>query len=86
MAVEAQKYIKAGLTKDCRSKLLDFYDTVALAKDHDDIDPPRNRSRVLNVPHFMRHKMSHLPRGVSRYLESVNLQTLSRYYYYYYDL
>lgn len=38
MAVEARKYIKAGLTKDSRSKLLDFYDTVALVKDHDDID------------------------------------------------
>jgi hypothetical protein len=38
MAVEACKYINAGSTKDSRERLLDFYDTVALVEDHDDID------------------------------------------------
>src|SRR4029077_11078897 len=38
MAIEARKHINAGSTKDSRAKLLDFYDAVALAEDHDDVD------------------------------------------------
>ena len=38
MAVEARRRINAGLTKDSRTTLLDFYDTIALVEDHDDVD------------------------------------------------
>jgi hypothetical protein len=38
MGVEARRHINAGFTKDSRARLLDFYDTVALVEDHDDVD------------------------------------------------
>ena len=38
MGVEVRRHINAGLTKDSRARLLDFYDTVALVEDHDDVD------------------------------------------------
>jgi hypothetical protein len=36
--LEARRHINAGFTKDSRARLLDFYDTVALVEDHDDVD------------------------------------------------
>lgn len=38
LGVEARRHINAGLTKDSHARLLDFYDTVALVEDHDDVD------------------------------------------------